>query len=398
MTMDGSVAELLDEIAALSRHFGSDPEFTRGGGGNSSGKADGILYIKPSGVPLAGLTPSSLMPLAMEPLLAVVDRTDVVTLPGSEEVLRIGMGARLDPADRRRPSVECMFHALLPERIVIHTHPTTVNALTCARDGRRLAAEIFGDDVLWVPYVDPGLPLARRIAAERRAHEERTGKPAPRAMLLQNHGLIVTGERTAEIMEHSAAVVAAVRERVERSAPAAALPAAARAAMAPLVRAVAAAIGDRFGREGRPKVVAADTSPAALELGATAAGRSFVRGGPLTPDQIVYAGSWPLLVEAPPSDADLFADTLRARLAEHVASTHEPPSIIVVEGVGLFAVADTADLAATARDVYLDAIRIADGAARLGGIRPLAPEERRFIEEWEAEAYRRGVASGGPEG
>ena len=44
----------------------------------------------------------------------------------------MGMAARLDPADHRRPSVELVFHALLPERIVIHTHPTTVNALTCA--------------------------------------------------------------------------------------------------------------------------------------------------------------------------------------------------------------------------------------------------------------------------
>ena len=395
-------SELLAEVAALSRHFGSDPAFTRGGGGNSSGKADGVLYIKPSGVSLATLAPSSLMALTMQPLLDVVDGTSAASLPGSEEVLRMGMAARLDPADHRRPSVELVFHALLPERIVIHTHPTTVNALTCAARGPELAAELFGDDALWIPYTNPGLPLARRIADERRGHEQRTGRRPPPVILLQNHGLIVAGSGTQEIIERSASVVAAIRELITGSLP---LPTPdVAAADATVVQVVADAIANEMGAQGAPVVVAIDTSPAALRLGATAAGHAFLRGGPLTPDQIVYAGSWPLLVEGTPAGsaatgaatgADGFADALVLRLAEHVAATHERPAIIVVEGVGLFAVAGSTDLAATVRDVYLDAIRVGAGATHLGGIRPLAPEERRFIEDWEAEAYRRGVAAAG---
>lgn len=392
--------ELLAEVAALSRHFGSDPAYTRGGGGNSSGKADGVLYIKPSGVSLATLTPRSLMPLTMVPLLAVLDGSTAAALPGSEEVLRMGMAARLDPVDHRRPSVELVFHALLPERIVIHTHPTTVNALTCAARGPELAADLFGDDALWIPYTNPGLPLACRIADVRRAHEQRTGDRPPPVILLQNHGLIVAGSGTQEIIERSAVVVAAIRELIKGSDP---LPAPDVAAPdAAVVQVVADAIANEIGLERMPVVVAADTSAAALRVGATAAGRAFVRGGPLTPDQIVYAGSWPLLVEAADgsaagvgSGAGGFAEALHARLAEHVVATGERPAIVVVEGVGLFAVAGTKDLAATVRDVYLDAIRVGEGATRLGGIRPLAPEERRFIQDWEAEAYRLGVAAAG---
>ena len=392
--------ELLAEVAALSRHFGSDPAYTRGGGGNSSGKADGVLYIKPSGVSLATLTPRSLMPLTMESLLAVVDGSTAAAPPGSEEVLRMGMAARLDPADHRRPSVELVFHALLPERIVIHTHPTTVNALTCAAKGPELAADLFGDDVLWIPYTNPGLPLACRIADVRRAHEQRTGHRPPPVVLLQNHGLIVAGSGTQEIIERSAVVVAAIRELIKGSDP---LPTPdVAAADAAVVQVVATAIANEMGTAGAPVVVATDTSAAALRLGATAAGRAFVGGGPLTPDQIVYAGSWPLLVEAGPAGsggfnggAHAFAETLHLRLKEHVATSHERPAIVVVEGVGLFAVAGSTDLAATVRDVYLDAMRVGEGATRLGGIRPLAPEERRFIQDWEAEAYRLGVAAAG---
>jgi len=35
----------------VARRFGRDDQFSRAGGGNASAKADGILYIKPSGIP-----------------------------------------------------------------------------------------------------------------------------------------------------------------------------------------------------------------------------------------------------------------------------------------------------------------------------------------------------------
>ena len=88
---------------------------------------------------------------------------------GSDPVMRVAMAARRRDEGTRRPSVECVFHALIPRRFVIHTHPTTVNALTCAHDGEALAHDLFGDQVLWIPYTDPGLPLAREIARRRDA-------------------------------------------------------------------------------------------------------------------------------------------------------------------------------------------------------------------------------------
>ncbi len=50
-------------MVALSHRFGEDPEYTRGGGGNISVKADGVLYIKPSGTSLATLTAQSVIAL-----------------------------------------------------------------------------------------------------------------------------------------------------------------------------------------------------------------------------------------------------------------------------------------------------------------------------------------------
>jgi len=368
---------LLEAVTELSRRFGSDPEFTRGGGGNTSAKAGGVLWIKPSGVSLAGLTPGALMPLRMEPLLAMLAPDAPPEPPGSDPVLRVGMAARLDVADARRPSVEALFHALLPDPIVVHTHPTLVNAVTCARRGEEVARGLFGDDVLWIPYTDPGLPLARRIAAERDAFIARTGRPAPAVLFLGNHGLVVTGSSADEVVERTEQVMAALRVRV--------------GVLNPGLEA-----GDAWGAPAVPEVLAVggvvtDASRVARWIASTGAGHEFVRGGPLTPDQIVYCGSWPLLVV--PSVARDPA-SLSAAVERHAAETGERPLLYVVDGQGVIATGPNAALAATALDTYLDAARIAIGAGRLGGVRPLTAAERRFIEDWEAEAYRKGVAAG----
>ncbi len=142
-------------------------------------------------------------------------------------------------------------------------------------------------------------------------------------------------------------------------------------------------------------MVTFDASPLAATFTAGRAGRDFVLGGPLTPDQIVYAGSWPLLLDLPDGiEPDAVPDLLRERLAHHIARHGAAPIIVVVPRLGLFAAGASFDAADTARHVYLDALRVGDGALRLGGVRPLADAERSFIEAWEAEAYRRNVAAG----
>lgn len=387
---------LLAEMVELSRRFGADPEFVRAGGGNSSAKADGVLSIKPSGVSLATLTEESLIALAIEPLLELLEGGSTPDpTPGSDEVLRVAESARLSPVDGRRPSVELLFHALLSEPIVLHTHPTTINTLTCSIGARELAEQILGDRALWIPYTDPGLPLARAIRDECRAYAQRTGRPAPRAILLQNHGLIVGGDTAAEIDErsdeiatriadHSAGLPAFSWGPVERLEPALA---------EDILAAIRQALERLLAAAGQPMAVVFDDSPLAVAAAGSELGRRFGRGGPLTPDQIVYAGSWPLVVERVPADGRSAVAALDAALAERATSDADPPVVALVAGLGLLAVGDTERQADTARSLYLDAMRIASGAHRLGGVRPLAPAERQFIELWEAEAYRRQVAS-----
>ena len=421
-----NVLRQIDELIELSRRFGANPEFARGGGGNSSIKVDGVLYIKPSGVSLATLAADELIALEVEPFLDLLGNRRGATpeladgpaavgagseagaegapVGGTDEVMRVALAARLGPLDQRRPSVETLFHVLLPERFVLHTHPTTINFVTCANRGAELSEALFGDRVLWVPYTTPGLPLARAIRDARCALEERIGGPAPRAILLQNHGLIVGGNSATEIVETSEWLLDVVRGAIagqpefnwgetRRAEPAAARKTL--LAIAPALRALLAT-SDRL------KVVAFDDSANAVGMAGSALGHDLAGGGPLTPDQIVYAGSWPLVLESvAPSGvdgADVEPEDIVAHLPSALAAYSNAhgalPAIVVVPGLGLFTAGDTYQQADMIRQVYLDAIEVSIGAHQLGGVRPLAADERTFIERWEAEQYRRRVSSG----
>ena len=400
---------MLDELIGMARSFGSDPEFARGGGGNASVKADGVLYIKPSGVALATLAAGDLVPLDIEPLLALLRSDDAAAAPAVEgagaegdPVMRTAMMARLADAGGRRPSVELLFHAFLPERFVLHTHHVDVNAVTCNRDGAALAERLFGDRALWVPYTDPGLPLARAIVEARRAHAVRTGQPAPSITVMQNHGIIVGGDSAAEIDERSAWIVGTVRAALrsapvrDHAAPAGSAPAGVDPARAhALVEVIAPSLRGLLATGTALPVVTFEDAPLAASFTDSPSGRDFLRGGPLTPDQIVYAGSWPLVVDVPDeADPADVPDLLRECLAEHTATHGTAPIIVVVPRLGLFAAGDSWARADTARSVYLDALRVGEGALRLGGVRALSRAERTFIEAWEAESYRRNVAVG----
>src|SRR5262249_29479138 len=81
-----------------------------------------------------------------------------------------------------------------------HTHPITANQILCSPRARDFAERrIFPDEVVccgpesvFVPYIDPGLALAREIR-DRTTSFIKKNKSTPRLILLHNHGPIAIG-------------------------------------------------------------------------------------------------------------------------------------------------------------------------------------------------------------
>jgi len=164
--------------------------------------------VKASGCALATLQEEQLVSCRFSALLPLLDAAEMTDAAVAEALL----ASRVDPA-QPKPSVEAVFHAWLLTlpgvEVVGHTHPVTVNSILCAGGdpSRRFAGERrFPDEVVCcgarsvlVPYVDPGVLLARKIR-DMTSDFIAMENYQPRLVLLQNHGLIAFGATTGSVL------------------------------------------------------------------------------------------------------------------------------------------------------------------------------------------------------
>lgn len=357
------------------------------------------MYVKGSGHALATIGPDGFVEMDRRRLQELLGRDLGPDRNRREELFKEAvMAARKAPDKGQRPSVEVVFHHLMPRRFVVHTHATLANMYTCCAAGERLVREILGDEVVWIPEVDPGLPLAQAIRDALAEYAKRTGRDCPRAVIMQNHGIIVCGDHPDEVRSHMDRVMERLRKHLESRpqrepfGPIRRMPDDQACA---LVNAIAPALRGLLAESDQwLKVVMFDDSPEAISLACGQQGQQVAAGGPLMPDQIVYCKALPMwFVPAAGEAPRSLLARLRDAIEQHRAATRFAPQIVLVEGLGVFAAGDDYAAANAARMVYLDAIKVMAGALRLGGgINYLSPGQREFFEYWEVEAYRRKVA------
>ncbi len=377
--------ELTQQLIEVANQLGSNEEYCRAGGGNASVKLDGVLYIKPSGVSLATLAAEDLVPLRIDVLLDAL----VSDEPVEGDPVRAAAARALVRDTGRRPSVEILFHALLPDALVLHLHPLVSNALTCNADAERLTAELLGDEAVLVPYIDPGVPLARGVAAARDAYTARTGRPAPGIILLRNHGIIVAGDSGDELRQRAEYVTDAIRRAVDAgSGEGLTAPPLDEAELTRVRNAIAPTLRGLLGGDALA-VVTSDAGDLVRSVTVTPAGEAILTGGPLIPDQIVYAGSLPAVVEPGEDPAAAVTAAVEAFRATH----GRDPVIVVVPGLVAFGAGRDLAAARNALATFTDALRVARDANRIGSVQVMDTVQRGFIENWEAEAYRQAVAA-----
>ncbi len=100
-------------------------------------------------------------------------------------------------------SVEAILHATLPYKFVDHTHADAIITITNTKDGEARIREIYGDELVIIPYVMPGFDLARLVA---KAFPKQVN-PNTIGMVLMNHGLFSFGESAKESYERMITLV-----------------------------------------------------------------------------------------------------------------------------------------------------------------------------------------------
>ena len=159
-------------------------------------KTDTALLIKASGSEMAGLTPNDFVKLHRDKLQDILN----ATIPGDSIAAEMASRQLADRArfdgEQGEPSVEVLLHEALPQTYVFHTHPVLVNGLLCSKNALETAAELF-PEALILPYCDPGYPLAKMVAAKLAAADA-----TPNLIFVQNHGLFIGADTTADITKH----------------------------------------------------------------------------------------------------------------------------------------------------------------------------------------------------
>lgn len=392
----------MDRIVALSRYYGSDPDFLLAGGGNTSMKTEKSLYIKASGISLADIDRTGFVEMARVKVREILKKTySQNPLEREEQVKNDMLAARCDQESGARPSVETMFHEQINFKFVVHTHPSLINGLTCSRDGKAIADKLFGDDALWVDYA-PGYLLAKKVQSGLRSYKKKHNEK-PNIILLQNHGVFVGANEPQDIKTITDRIVTNLEAYMSqrevqpvfgKRKPLSGLDHTRRITkLAPALRAILTVNSP----DGQCPVVAYNGSELVMEFVSSENGKALAGAEAFTPDHIVYYKRKPLWVSQQSWDEDIQVVIKRAEfgIRRFVSRFGYTPRIVLIQGLGMFSISDSKRSADTASEVFVDALKIMKYSAAFGGPRFLSSKWGRFIDEWEVESYRRKIASTG---
>jgi NAD(P)-dependent dehydrogenase (short-subunit alcohol dehydrogenase family)/rhamnose utilization protein RhaD (predicted bifunctional aldolase and dehydrogenase) len=286
------------------------------------------------------------------------------------------------PDKNKRPSVETSLHEIIKYKFVIHLHPTLINGLLCSRNAKSLTLKIFGNSVLFVPYVDPGYTLFKKLESDIKLYREKFNHE-PQIIFLENHGSFVGADTTEEIRKIYDDLIQKIGSEVSPVSEVNPLP------YNQLLHKVLPAL----------RMLLSGDSPGVIRYRHNTLIAKFYQNQqefhkislPLTPDIIVYCKTRYLYIEQS-STAEKIMDSFHYQLPHFINEYGFLPRVLIIKDMGIFAFAENHASAETCLDVYEDLLKISYYASQCGGIKFLTPEQVAFIDQWEVENYRRKIS------
>ncbi|TAN81633.1 MAG: bifunctional aldolase/short-chain dehydrogenase [Gallionella sp.] len=376
---------ILAERIYSSRLLGANPDLVLHGGGNTSmkgvsknifGENEATLFVKGSGSDLATIEAKDFVAVRFDAMLKLSRLEKLSDIDMARE-LKL---ASLDP-NAPAPSVEAILHALIPYRFVDHTHADAIVAITNTANGEARIREIYGDEVIVLPYVMPGFDLAKLCAEVFPAQ----ATPRTIGMVLMNHGIFSFGDTAKQAYERMIALVGRAEDYLNRNAPL--LPAAEIAPTAnwpelpELRKKISAAAGF-------PLLLRSNNSSAALAFARHPDIAAISQRGPATPDHIIRTKRLPMLGR----DVEAYERAYKQYFEKNSTSAKMPltmldpaPRVILDPEFGLVSVGRSARDTQIVEDIYAHTQDIILRGEMLGGYRALGEADLFSMEYWDLE-------------
>jgi len=370
-----------------SRLLGRDKSLVLHGGGNTSVKLSetdlfdeehDVLYVKGSGwdletIEAAGFTP---VPLDYVKRLAGLPKL-------SDPQMVNQLGTHMLRAGAPAPSVETLLHAILPYRYVDHTHADAVLSVSNSPDGEKRIRDIYGEQVVVIPYIMAGFDLAAYCAREfpRQAGAKTIG------MVLLSHGVFSFGSDARESYERMIRLVGQAEEYLaSKKAWQVALPAPAPAQVASAeIARLRRALSDA---SGFPMIVKTGDSPRFLAFAQRADLQRLTQQGPATPDHVIRTKPWPMLGRDVAAYAKLYATYFERNAAnarDKKTMLDPAPRMALDPRIGFAAAGRAAKDTRIVEELYEHTIDVILRAEALGGWKALDERHTFDIEYWDLE-------------
>ncbi|GAA5663319.1 3-phenylpropionate-dihydrodiol/cinnamic acid-dihydrodiol dehydrogenase [Brucella sp. NBRC 14130] len=406
---DDARAATMDEPGKLlyrSNLLGSDKRITNYGGGNTSAKVEEtdpltggkvqVLWVKGSGGDVGTIKLDGFATLYQDKL----DALKGIYKGVEDEDRMVGFlphcTFNLNP---RAASIDTPLHGFVPFKHVDHMHPDAIIAIAASKNSRELTAEIFGDEIGWLPWRRPGFQLGLDLEAFVKAN------PDARGVILESHGLFTWADDAKNCYETTLALINKAIEWLDRktAGKAAFGGAAAQSLAASERRAIAARlmpeIRGLIGKDER-KLGHFDDQDAVLEFVNSNNLHPLAALGTSCPDHFLRTKIRPLVVDFDPAKPDVDAlvaglegalEAYRAdykRYYEACRRDNSPrmrdpnPVIFLIPGVGMLSFARDKATARIAGEFYVNAINVMRGASGVSEYQGLPEQEAFDIEYW----------------
>ena len=196
---DEDVAPLrgVDRLVYRSNRLGDDLTLTNTGGGNTSskimeqdpltGESVEVLWLKGSGGDLRTAKRDGFASLyldkvrAMKPLYC--NHPENGAKSPIEDTMYPMYSHCVFNLNPRACSIDTPLHTLVPYKHVDHLHPNSVIAIAASVNQERLTQEIYGDEVIYVPWQRPGFDIGLQI------EQLIKDNPQAKGILLGHHGM-----------------------------------------------------------------------------------------------------------------------------------------------------------------------------------------------------------------
>lgn len=395
-----------EKLLYRSNLLGSDKRVTNYGGGNTSakvmetdpltGEAVEVLWVKGSGGDIGSMKMDGFSTLYMDRLQALKGKYRGLAHEDEMVGYLPHCTFALNP---RAASIDTPLHAYVPRKHVDHVHSDAIIAIAASVNSRELTAEIFGDEIGWLPWKRPGFELG--LWLEKFAVEN----PHAKGAVLESHGLFTWGDTAEECYQTTLDIInnaaAWLEGRTAGQAPFGGqklptLPADQRRAVAarlmPVIRGLIS--------KDRHKLGHFDDQQAVLDFVGSNMLDVLAPLGTSCPDHFLRTKIRPLVVDFDPANPDL--DATIASLPAAVAAYREDyaayydrckhpdspalrdPNAVVylVPGVGMLTFALDKATARISGEFYVNAINVMRGASGVSTYQGLPEQEAFDIEYW----------------